>query len=709
MRFTPSDRDFLKVLDLSKPKFNATRMLLKNKKYHKAALSAAEVIFSKPIKHNLSEKDIPLIARTLNRHHPDLVRQLKQTVTSDAKRALSIQSRGLLSYRAGRLFALTQDRKWLDLAGEQFRLIAQQGPELSEASMPALFPWHPGKGAVIGYHFNYLAIELCDALPFVRAHLSPAAALALLKVMWTLADYSYRGAADDVLFNYPMGYIVAACSIACYFPDFKASPTWLTWACGRLERDCTGAPTITKDGYFREGFSYQEVNAKHALRCARAMRGAGLKGQQKFFQAVENAFEFTAKISKVDGELPLVGDTGPGTSQYQYRWHLASAFFKRPDFKAIAPRPVAPSILEVLHWEMGVRGFAWWKKQKCPSMALRTQGPADLSDSGFQVLGTGTGTKTHYGLLTYGLSHNHAHYDVGSIDITGYGRPLVTDPGKATYKHPQYLVDVSERVHNLPCLIRRQPFGPRIDNVKYAETLFVQHRKRYQAVGMEHRLYENHVVRRTLVCVPLAGTGGQPGKDVYWVVIDQVERTEKWPKGATVPLELIETYFHMNAPETELGLDEDSFTCWSRYRPGSTIRRFKAEDTDRKGPFERVNLGRYFKAMSMTDSDANMQISGVFPDRRDTALELRPISSTTTEYRGRVKRPAASFMFRGRLPFRAAYVLVPFRGVRKSPFAVVTGCWESSNALYLKIAFKGKEHAFEIERLNSASPQIKIR
>ena len=161
-------------------------------------------------------------------------------------------------------------------------------------------------------------------------------------------------------------------------------------------------------------------------------------------------------------------------------------------------------------WLMGSSGYQYWKSVSvCP----RRDRPASfhsLPATGFHFFGMGRGLDAHYGMLAAAPTHNHAHHDFASIDISGYGRPLLTDPGT-----PGYGVDDfrSDRAHNTSVLIRREPLGPRIDNDDHAFTVFSMNVPGLQGAYVRHDLYENNRIRRSLFLINFELALGAPETD----------------------------------------------------------------------------------------------------------------------------------------------------------------------------------------------------
>ncbi len=518
--------------------------------------------------------------------------------------------------------------------------------------------------------------------------------------------------------------LTGALLVGLCLPALKPARLWVEAIQRRLEDDFSGQPFASADGYFGEGLGYQNVNHNLTQICLRYLRAAGRKISPRLKRICERSFELAAAITRADGHTSLLGDCHSQMPHELYiqgrdMLHYAAVYFRRPDFKAAAGSPYREDPLEYNVWLMGLEGLAWWDSLPAVDRPRRAAQPHDFRTSGLQLFGLGSGLNAHSGLFACARTHNHAHADFGHIDLYGLGRPLLTDTSVTSYGEESYR---GERAHNTVVPVRRQPGGPRLDRLDHARTLFAVHSPRIQAACMEHDLYETHRIRRT-VCLVDAATVLDPSAPArrspaasrrirfsalatahsslatqdsalrtqdslaFWLIIDRVERSVPYPT-RTEPEDFLETYFHFNAPQTRLGCQPDALTCWSRFDPdGLVLLRYAPADTAFTGKPQRVRLRDYLRAYEDVTSDANLQVSAVIP--RDEhcryIMDMRLHQGFTGEYHGRVKRPVAAYRWRGFLPFEAAYVLVPFRGVRDEPCAAVTGQWNSPGDLSVAV------------------------
>lgn len=742
MRCDMPDAQFLEFVDLNHPSMQQAAELVAQGRTRQAARAAAAALFAQPFRHPVREAEIPVLAREINRRVPGqvewLVRLADNYLLAEPKAGLvcgANQEQERALYRAcmllwkrrgdavhalGRLYHLTGDRKYFDGAVREMRRIVGAMEPLSDGELAGAFSWHPHSKH--GSHDpGHIAEKVCHGLPHLRASLSADEALLFAKALLAMAEFNYRTSRYDVTHNITLHMLTGCLLVGLCFPALKPAGQWVNVVQKRLEDDFAGEAFVSADGYYGEGFGYQHVNHNLIQVCVRYLQAAGRKVAPPLRRICEKSFEFAAAITRPDGNTPLLGDCHSQMAHEHYiqsheMLHYAAAFFRRADFKAAAGSPYCEDPLEYNIWLMGLEGLAWWDSAKVPPRKSRRIEPHDFRASGLQFFGLGQGLAGHSGMLACARTHNHAHCDFGSIDLYGLGRPLLTDTAVTSYGEDTYR---SERAHNTVVPVRRHPLGPRLDRLDHARTLFVTHTVKIQAACMEHDLYETHRIRRTVCLIDAGAALGKKGKgrgglragDVpaFWLVIDRVERRYPYP-GATEPQDFLETYFHFNAPETQLGHDPATLTAWSRFNPdGAVLRRYPATDVEFQGKPKRVPLEDYLRAHEDVTSDANLQVSAVLPPQHiGYIMDMRLFEGFTGEYHGRVKRPSLAYRWRGFLPFEAAYVLVPFRGVREKPYAEVTGSWKGEGELSATVRLPQGAIRVTAKGLAAARPAARI-
>jgi len=758
MRTDMPDSQFLEFVNLNHPAMRRARRLAARGRTKAAACEAARAMFARPLRHPVRETEIPALARIIKERWGGQVEHLVRLAENyllvdpppsglvcgtnlEEEHALyrscgrPWKRRGDSVHALARLYRLTGRRRYLRAAVRDMRRIVAAMPALPDGEHVGAFAWHP-HGDIGSHEPGHIAEKVCHALPYLRADLSADEALLFAKALLAMAEFNFRTCRLDVPHNITLHMLAGSLLVGLCFPVLKPAGKWVRFIRRRLETEFAGRPFATPDGYLGEGFSYQNVNHNLMQVCLRYLLAAGRKVSPQLIQSCQRSFEFAAAITRTDGKYPLFGDCHSHGSHEHYihaheMLHYAAAFFRRADFKAAAGSPYGEEPMEYHAWLMGLDGLAWWDAAKVPPRSQRQRRPHDMRASGFQFFGLGRGLNAHSGMFACAATHNHAHRDFGSIDLYGLGRPLLTDSSVTTYGEDSYR---SERAHNAVVPVRRSPLGPRLDRPDHVKTVFVVHESVIQAACMEHDLYETHRIRRT-VCLVNAGafltsphgsrtatrTGagtewgaaadpGMQSGDVpaFWLVVDHVERSYPYPADAE-PHDFLETYFHFAAPQTRLGCHRDSLTCWSRFDPaGAVLLRYAPADVAFKGRPQRVRLDDYLRAYEDVTSDANIQVTAVTPKRRDYIMDMRLFQGFTGEYHGRVKRPAMAYRWRGLLPFDAAYVLVPFRGVRCQPYAKVAGRWTGPGDLAVTVQLPQGAVRVQAKGLSTSRPRFLV-
>lgn len=734
MRCDMPDSQFLEFVDLDHPTMSRAKELAGKGRVKQAAREAARAMFAQPLRHPLREEEIPALAAIINRRWPEQVAWLRRLADNYLLKQPS--ERGLLCgsnpeeeqalYRTparvwlrrgdavqglARLYSLTGEAKYLDGAIQQMRRSFAAVLPLPDDDKAGAFQWHP-YAAKVGHDLGHLPEKICHGLPHLRAALKPEDALVLLKGLVAEVEFNFRTCRYDVTHNITLHMLLPGLLVGLLFPALKPSGEWAGWVQKRIEEDFTSASFVTPDGYFGEGFSYQSVNQNLMLIALRYLKASGRKVSPKLRRVCERSFEFASTIVRADGQCPEFGDSHVQLIHEHYIahhevLHLAAAWFRREDFKAAAGSPYCEEPLEHNIWPMGLDGLAWYDSVPALPREGRVALPRDLRTSGFQFFGMGEGVDAHVGMLSCAAAHNHAHHDFASIEIYGLGRPLLTDGGMTSYGEESYR---DERAHNTIVPVRRKPMGPRLDRPDHQKTLYVIHRPEVQATCMEHDLYEAHRIRRAVCLVNASYVLRSKSPDVpaFWLVVDRVERAFAYP-GRNEPYDFLEAFFHFNAPQTALGHDEAALTCWSRHNPqGQVIRRYPPTDAPFEHKPQKIALADYLRAHEAVTSDANLQITAIPTNGPHSIMDMRLFQSSTGEYTGRVKRPGMAYRWQGRLPYTAAYVLVPFRGVRDQAYARVTGTWTDSGHLDVRVEFPEGTATLRAQRLMSRKPKLTI-
>lgn len=734
MKNLDSDKVFLENLDLQLPNFKTALHYYQKKKYAEGAIIAAEMLFEKPfLNHPFIESDIPFIAEYLNTNKKNLVKKIKtyadcclltdtpirpNNLTNEeyANHYLAAyrthKTRGSGAFTLIRLFHLTGEKKYFDgfITLAEYSVGKLADPQ--DGDHPPSVIWHPKPGEISGHDPGHVTEELIIALPFYRDLLNAKQKLFFLKVFSKLADFCHRSVGKDVQFNIPFHLITATHLVACVFPEFKSSKTWKNWARNRITEDYTGKFNVTPDGYFREGVGYQSVVHNLLFKNLKFWKASGDKIPHALLKVSEKSFELITKLYRLDGTFPLIGDSGAYSNHERHITgneliNVAAVFFNRFDFLYAANSPRHGEPMEILYWDMGWSGIQKWKSFKKELPSRQNQLPHDLKNSGYQIFGKGNCSIGHQGVLSYACNINHAHFDVGSIDIYGFGRPLITDPGFSGYSVISQAVDTKDSSHSTTILSRVKPLGPRLENNNLTKTTQVLHKSDIQYATCLNPLYEAHSVQRTVcfICPGKSSDFNEP----FWLILDTVRRKFPWPT-KTDPYEIAETNFHINAPDSELGFDYETKTVWSKHTgKNRMLNRYESEDINFAKEPKKFDFHNYIKAIEGSDNNANIQISAIpMKDNFDYNFDIRTRESFTCQYGGRVKRPSVSYMYSGNLPYTCAFVLFPFKGVSKSAVVKVSGDYQK-NCLLATVESKKFKTNIKINNFDSLKPKITFK
>lgn len=221
---------------------------------------------------------------------------------------------------------------------------------------------------------------------------------------------------------------------------------------------------IRSDGGHAElSAHYHRYSTDFYLLALAVARSAGDPATPVFEQAALRQAEFLRTITDDRGHRPQLGDDDGGqlfplcgrpSGDCSDTLAIAALMLGRPEL-AVGPAP------EEAYWRCGVAAA------QLPSAATNTAWhSAALPASGYYVMRTRAGDHLVFDAGPHGyLNGGHAHADALSIVLTVGGRPLLIDPGTATYTMNPVVRDRfrSTEMHNTLVLDGRsqsQPAGP---------------------------------------------------------------------------------------------------------------------------------------------------------------------------------------------------------------------------------------------------------
>jgi len=678
-----SDQAFVDQFDLDRPAMAEARSLVGRGRVHEAALAVARLAPEGPVRGAIGGAEVAATRERILRLMPGAVDLERDTAAllvagqvpsreelgyvEDYRiglRARAARRRGNDALICALLHAVTGERQWAGAAVEMGLARARRIAPHDDVEFPAAYSWHPRSSAEADHADDLCVQYWMLAWPILHEAMADEQRLAWMKVIVRTARDRLKANRREAPHNLTLHGLVPALQVAAAFPALREAPAWREILADRMARDFSALPFITPDGYAREGGSYQNVNARLLLLAHLTMR-RGFGGElEPLRRAAANACNVQAMLLAPDGSTWVIGDGG--YPMHHEHWqdahealHVGAAVFGRPEWKAQAGSVagIGPELLNA--FLMGPDGLDRWEAFPAPDPARRVHASAHAASSGFHVLRSGRGWDAHAGVLWFGTEHNHAHHDKGQALIYGLGRHLISDPGFTGYAAREWGDLRSERVHAMACPIRRTPVGPRTDYADLAVSLGHWRDEHVQVAMGESLYYENHVIRRALALVTPWGPEGE----AFWVFWDRVSWKRGWPGDGNEPFDMIDTSFPFNAPACGAAISADGRSAWSLY-DGPEGAPFTADAPPRS---------EIAAAHERHDSDANIQVIRLTPDPAEL-WDLQIVSGVSTQPGGGAwPRPVALFRWRGRLPHLAAYVLVPFRGLRQTPHAEAEG------------------------------------
>lgn len=246
-------------------------------------------------------------------------------------------------------------------------------------------------------------------------------------------------------YNHLIGEATALFVIGSLHPSLRRAARWRRRGWAILESEmpkqyhADGGTVEQATGYhhFTLGFHLHAILVKRHLEGAAAGR---------LWTDLEKAFEFSMRMMRPDGSIPMIGDADEGKAMalaqsdlWDFRVFLGigAALFGRGDFKKMGGGRLLPDAA----WLVGTAG---WDAHDALQDATPVTTSGDLTASGYYVMRTGWDRQAHYlafdcGELAAGVSSDgtpsaaHGHADTLSIEVAAFGEPLIVDPGFWTY------------------------------------------------------------------------------------------------------------------------------------------------------------------------------------------------------------------------------------------------------------------------------------
>ena len=247
----------------------------------------------------------------------------------------------------------------------------------------------------------------------------------------------------------------------CALPELRASARRATIG-RRILLDEIDRQINADGGHAELSAHYHRYSTDFYLLAALAARAAGDDAAPAFEQAALRQATYLRTLTDDDGRLPLLGDDDGGQlfpicgrAPSDCRDTLAAASVVLDE-----PALAVSDVPEEVFWLCGALPLEDMPRASTPWRS------AALTDSGYYVSRTPSGDHLVFDAGRHGfLNGGHAHADALSLVLTIGGRPLLVDPGTATYTMDPAARDRfrSTAMHNTVTLNGRpqsEPDGP---------------------------------------------------------------------------------------------------------------------------------------------------------------------------------------------------------------------------------------------------------
>ena len=445
-----------------------------------------------------------------------------------------------------RAFSLTGEGYYAQKVVDEFRDWRESCPRLSMASPGEFHGVHPWRALEVG-------IRMFDSWTAVIPHLlgteflSPdflaefaASVFEHGEVLFHISPQLWPEAAHNHYLMENLGLL----SLSCLFPEFSTAETWKRHAVSQLER--CAAVQITAEGGQVEGCPHYHSGCVGWLVLAlSAARSNGIEFSPEYISKIEKGIDYSMHALRPSGTAVPWGDSdaeeaGPIHSALS-GWHL----FHNPDYLRIVVNCCGTPAVRACCIEGAWDGFGSaemlaaidhaesaeislpvdsWQKSLNQAM-LRTDWSHDALSLFFAC-------RTPF-------NNTHAHIDPMSFDFTAYGRPLIVDPGRFTYREDADRRDFKCAAwHNTLVINRRDPFEY-ISSWAYGAQkpgyiLDVRQQPGCKAVIARHDNYEPAIHFRAVAIL----------ENAFLLVVDWIENLS--------PGDLLQIYYHIDSIRVDM-------------------------------------------------------------------------------------------------------------------------------------------------------------
>jgi uncharacterized heparinase superfamily protein len=312
------------------------------------------------------------------------------------------------------------------------------------------------------------------------------------------------------------------------FPELDSSRRWVDTGRRILLREID-RQILPDGGHVERSMHYQRYTLDfYLLALLTARRAADVQAEQAFADAAARLAEFTCGIADDEGRLPLIGDddggmlwpvTGRDCADVRDSLATAGVVLNRPHLARWG-------LQEETFWIAAPEAIAFVNKPaRTMDGAARTlSGPRSQTfpDTGYVVMRS----DHDHAVLDAGahgyMNGGHAHADALSLTLSIAGRPLLVDPGTATYTMDPQLRDRMRGSlnHNTICLggnPQSIPAGPfHWATAADARLQASRHNACFDWVEATHDGYAPVRHRRSVIRADGSG----------WLVVDEIRGTD---------------------------------------------------------------------------------------------------------------------------------------------------------------------------------------
>ncbi|MDD5349795.1 MAG: alginate lyase family protein [Chthoniobacteraceae bacterium] len=364
------------------------------------------------------------------------------------------------------------------------------------------------------------------------------------EVLYHIAPQQHPGADHNHYLMQSLGLLVASC----LFPEFSTAEKWRAHAVCELER--CAAVQISEEGGQIEGCPHYHSGCVGWFSLGLSVAEAhGIPLSTAFISKIKKGIDYAMYALRPSGTTVSWGDSDAENAGPIHAALDGYRLFHNPDYLQIAVNCCGVEAVNARCIEAAWDGYA--SPETLAAIDEAAIAPKEIS------LPTGSWQKRlKQAMLRTGWSHDaasvffacrtpventHSHIDPMSFDFTAYGRTLIVDPGRFTYREDADRREFkSAAYHNTLIINGRDPFeyissweyGPQ----KPGDLLDVIQKPGCQAVFARHDNYEPATHFRAMAIVG----------DALLVVLDWVENLS--------PGDLLQLYFHLDS--TKVSLDE---------------------------------------------------------------------------------------------------------------------------------------------------------